>query len=157
LNRRWLLVAAATVVVFAGAAALVLTLRDRDGSAAAVDRCTERMLARVDISRFPGGSRALAARYARRAYCEPFAARGWVHQDGTFALAAYTRSSRSSCARAEPAVTIPCSELEEDPVILDCALLRLVRRSEVRPYVASLRRKAAVRCDDGTPLGRLGA
>jgi len=147
--------------VFAGAAALVLTLRRGDGSAAAVDRCTERMLARVDISRFPGRSRALAARYARRAYCEPFAARGWVHQDGTFALAAYTRSGSSSCVRAsapgEPVVTTSCSELEEDPVILDCALLRFVRRTEVRPYVASLRRKATVRCDDGTPLGRLGA
>jgi hypothetical protein len=39
--------------------------------------------------------------------------------------------------------------------VLDCGLLHLVRRSEVRAFVASLEQPA--RCDDGTPLDEIGA
>jgi hypothetical protein len=54
--------------------------------------------------------------------------------------------------------TVPCEELEGDgPLLLDCAILHLVRRGEVREYVEKLERSREVSCDDGTPLARLGA
>ena len=54
--------------------------------------------------------------------------------------------------------TSACSELpDEASVVLDCAVLHVVRREEVQQYVRELERDREVSCDDGTPLERLGA
>jgi hypothetical protein len=101
-------------------------------------------------------------RYVKRTYCEPFDKRGWVHTNGTLSIDAYryTKSS-GTCAAAspgQPTQTVPCEALEaRGPLFLDCAILHLVPRMEVRPYVARLQRNREVRCDDDTPISDLGA
>jgi hypothetical protein len=70
-------------------------------------------------------------------------------------------SGSEECVQAESdgeTETLPCEELEaEGPLELDCAILHLVPRDEVREHLAELERSREVRCDDGTPLDRLGA
>ena len=126
-----------------------------------VERCTERLLRRV---RPEDAERAEARRYVRVTYCARFAERGWVYDDGTLSIAAHRwleESGSEECASAapgEPVETVPCEELEPaaGPRRIDCALLHHVRRSEVRSYLAQLRRERDVECDDGTPLAELG-
>ena len=40
--------------------------------------------------------------------------------------------------------------------IIECALLRVIRRSEVIDYIEQLRKQRPVECDDGTAIGELG-
>ena len=126
-------------------------------SSSRVEKCVERFADRAE-----GGATQEVERYVRTAYCEPFEKRGWVHDDGTLTINAYVDNTTVSCASAgqgEPSSTVPCERLEDqdDPPVLDCGLLHLVRRSEVREYFASQRRKRGLRCDDGTPVTDLGA
>jgi hypothetical protein len=125
-----------------------------DVSSGRVDRCVARFVERVEeLGRAWTGEISVEA-YARRAYCVPLERRGWVHDDGTLSIRVVTASGSSVCvsqAAGEPARTVPC----EAERTLDCGLLHLVRRSEVQAYVATLPERAE--CDDGTPLGRLGA
>ena len=141
------------------AAALLLAAGCGSGSAepaSRVERCTERFLGRVAES-----ERQETRRYVETAYCAPFERRGWIYDDGTLKLEAHADSGSQECATAEPgegARTVPCEALEqESPDVLDCGLLHLVRRSEVKEYVEELQRTREVRCDDGTPLNELGA
>jgi hypothetical protein len=124
--------------------------------ASRVERCTERFLARLE----EGSEREAARGYVEETYCGRFEQRGWIYDDGALSIDAYTKSGTESCAQEEPggaARTVPCDELEGDwPEVLDCALLRLVRRAEVREYVEELQRSREVRCDDGTSLAELG-
>ena len=39
---------------------------------------------------------------------------------------------------------------------LDCALLHVVRRSEVKDYIKRMRSHGVVECDDGSALDELG-
>jgi len=140
------------------AAALVLAAGCGSSSAepaSRVERCTERFLSRTEPET------AEIRRYVEKAYCAPFDQRGWVHDDGALRLAAYTQSGAEECQQAQPGgagQTVPCAEIEGSALeVLDCALLHLVRRSEVREYVEGLQRTRDVRCDDGTPLDDLGA
>lgn len=133
---------------------------DEASSAAAlrVEKCVERFLARAtsdetDVHR----------RYIEDTYCSPFEREGWVYEDGTLSIAAYlfvARGYSEECATSEGGEgdTVPCAALPADePVVLDCGLLHLVRREEVQQYVQELERHREVSCDDGTPLERLGA
>ncbi|MGH7717568.1 MAG: hypothetical protein ACREON_01820 [Gemmatimonadaceae bacterium] len=53
--------------------------------------------------------------------------------------------------------TVPCEELEGDGLLeLDCAILHLVPRNEVRAYLGELEGSREVSCD-GTALDQLGA
>jgi len=126
-----------------------------------VERCTERFMRLASAKDSSGQVR----RYARRTYCEPFDKRGWIHRNGTLSIDAYryvtSTGMASTCevvAPGQPSQTVPCEELEAGgPLILDCAILHLVPRTEVRTYVAKLQRNREVRCDDDTPLPELGA
>jgi hypothetical protein len=128
-------------------------------AAARVERCVERFLE----SAAPDESEeADVRRYIESTYCSRFERGGWVYEDGTLSIAAYRAVAEGyECATAEAgeeAVTIPCEELEggDGPLVLDCAILHLVPRDEVREYVGELERSREVSCDDGTPLDRLG-
>jgi hypothetical protein len=123
-----------------------------------VERCTERFMRRASAK----DSTDEVRRYATRTYCKPFDKRGWVHEDGTLSIDSYRYvQSSGTCATAapgQPAQTVPCEELDPGgPLILDCAILHLVPRTEVRTYVAKLGRNREVQCDDDTPLSELGA
>jgi hypothetical protein len=155
---RTVLCAAVAVAIVAGCGS-----SESDGERAAappgVQRCVERLVERAE----PDQRTEEARRYAEKAYCRPFHDKGWVHDDGTLAIAAHHALTEggSSCATAEagkPAETVPCDRLHdlEDVLVLDCALLHLVRREDVRRYVEKLKRTRRVACDDGTPLDQLG-
>jgi len=122
-----------------------------------VRSCSDRFLERASAHGSPDQVR----RYAENAYCKPFARRGWVYENGTLSLDAYKYvQSGRICAEGgsgEPARTVPCEEVDPGgPLILDCAILHLVPRAEVKTYVAKLQRQGEVRCDDVTPLSELG-
>jgi hypothetical protein len=137
-----------------------------DGSSEAtsrVERCVGRFLERAASD---GLAEADARRYIESTYCSRFEREGWIHDDGTLSIAAHVAfvesGSSEQCGTAEvgeEAMTVPCEELEggDGPLLLDCAILHLVRRGEVREYVGELERSREVSCDDGTPLERLGA
>ncbi len=130
-------------------------------SASLVDKCTERLLARV-----PEAEKAEARHYIDVTYCSRFVERGWVYEDGALGIAAHKwaeEGGKEECELAtkpgEPARTVPCEEFgERGPYfIADCGLLPYVRRSQVREYIAQLRRRYGdVECEDGTPLAQLG-
>ena len=106
-----------------------------------------------------------ASWYIESTYCSRFEREGWISDDGTLSIAAhvvFADGGAEECVTAEAgeeAETVPCVKLEggNGPLVLDCALLHLVPRGEVREYVGVLERSREVSCDDGTPLDRLGA
>jgi hypothetical protein len=161
--QRWAfaLAGVALVVLVALAVAVVVARRGDDAAApgARVEACTERMLRRANND---DASRADARDYVETTYCAPFERRGWVYDDGALAIDAqlWLESSGSEvCATAGAggaATTIPCEELDRGPKVLDCAILHLVRRREVRTYLEEFGREREVRCDDGTALEALG-
>lgn len=105
-----------------------------------------------------------ARRYIRDTYCERFESHGWVYDDGALSIAAHrwleaSGSEEEECGTVREdgqSETVPCEELEppEEPKFIDCAILRDVRRSEVRDYLAQLR--PDVECDDGTSIEQVG-
>jgi hypothetical protein len=137
-----------------------------DPSAEAVprlERCVERFLERAESD---GLAEADVRLYIESTYCSRFEREGWIYDDGTLSIAAYLyfeEGGAEECVTAEAGEeteTVPCEELEgggDGPLSLDCAILHVVRRDEVREYVAELERSREVNCDDGTPLDRLGA
>jgi len=124
-----------------------------------VERCVDRLLARAELGDASEAERQATRRYTRVTYCAPFAREGWIHGDGALSIDAYLHVRRGmTCAESpslESSTTVPCED-REDPV-LDCALLHHVRRSEVVTYFAKHPAYREKRCDDGTPLGDLGA
>jgi hypothetical protein len=121
-----------------------------------VERCTERILDRI-------GGGVEVRRYTERAYCGPFARKGWVYADGTLSINAHIYLLNGNACEEMTGTsgglmtTIPCDPRAAllDP--LECALLHYVRRNEVRVYLRKLERSQSVACDDGTPLDKLGA
>jgi hypothetical protein len=130
---------------------------ESEGSAdSRIEKCTQRFLTRTE------SETAEVRRYVETTYCAAFDRRGWIHDDGTLSIAAYTDSGSEACGRAElggTPKTVPCDEVEgaQSPEVLDCALLDLVRKDEVTEYLEDLQRTREVRCDDETPLDDLGA
>lgn len=122
--------------------------------ASRVERCTERFLDRI-------GGGAEIRRYTERTYCGPFARKGWVYADGSLSINAQAYVLNGNACSSETSTpggrttTIPCDPRPLEP--LECALLHYVRRAEVRAYIQKLKRSQSVRCDDGTPLDKLGA
>jgi hypothetical protein len=148
--------------VLVGLATLTACSSSKHASAQRIAKCTERMVSRIDFARNPTLTKSAARQYVRRTYCEPFAQRGWVYPDGTFKLAAYTRSTSSSCSMGEagqPSHRVPCKSLENQgsTAILDCGFLRFVRKSDAQRYIASLTHPSIVKCDNGMRLADVGA
>ena len=120
---------------------------------ARIDRCTQRFLDRIK-----GYNRAQLRSYVETAYCGPFARKGLVYADGTLSIKAHlyllNGYSCSTSTPGGPTTTIPCEPML-DP--LECAMLHYVRREEAQAYIRKLKRTQSVKCDDGTPLDKLGA
>ena len=131
---------------------------EAEPGAARVDRCTERFLDGIESDGLPEDERDVTRRYVERTYCSRFEKEGWVHEDGSLSIDAYTgMMGEAECAESragEEAVTVPCDEFEDN--VLDCAILHHVRKEEVRAYVEGLGRPGRVECDDGTPVHELG-
>ena len=153
------------IVALAALAAGACDAGGNAASASRVDRCTERMLQRVQFEDFPEASRAQIEQYVEQTYCTEFESQGWLYDDGTVSIRAHLAladEGAEECGVAEPGGaerTVPCEELDvaEAPLILDCAVLHHVPRREVEDYLRKLQRSGEVRCDDGTPLAELGA
>ena len=122
------------------------------------------MMSRAKVDDLTAKQRAGARRYVERTYCGRFERRGWVHDDGTLSIDAHVwlvEGGSEECATAaEPggrSRPVPCEDEGPGPETIECALLHHVPRTEVEEYVAELRRDREVTCDDGTPLGAIGA
>jgi hypothetical protein len=124
-----------------------------------VERCVDRLLQHArpqDLA-----DKEIARRYVRGTYCARFEEEGWVYEDGALRIAAQTWLEHGgTCATGgagEPAKTVPCEPERRGGVrIVECALLRVIRRSEVSDYIKQLRTKGPVECDDGTAISELG-
>jgi hypothetical protein len=125
-----------------------------------VEKCVERFVARATSD---ASTETDVRRYIEGTYCSPFEREGWVYEDGTLSIAAYLSlagGGSEACASGEAGATetASCGELPADAsVVLDCAVLHVVRREDVQRYVRELERHHEVSCDDGTPLEHLGA
>jgi hypothetical protein len=124
-----------------------------------VERCVDRLMQHARTEDLP--NKELARRYVRRTYCGRFEREGWVYEDGALSIGAQTwleHAGRCASATAgEPAKTVPYQPDRRGGVrIIECALLRVIRRSEVRDYIEQLRTKGPVECDDGTAISELG-
>jgi hypothetical protein len=103
-------------------------------------------------------------RYVAVTYCQPFVRKGWVYDDGSLSIKAQlwlVHGTRESCVTSTPggsSKTVPCATLAtgNEPRAIDCAILRFVRRAEVRTYLTRLGRRGSVQCEDGTALADLG-
>lgn len=124
-----------------------------------IDHCVDRLL--QGAAARAGAGKEAARRYARETYCARFEQEGWIYKDGALSIAAQTwLENGGKCATAsegQPARTVSCAAERSGGVLtFDCALLRIVRRSEVRDYVDRLEKPGPVKCDDGTALDELG-
>jgi hypothetical protein len=128
-----------------------------------VERCVDRLMQHATIE---ADEKKAARRYVRITYCARFEKEGWVYEDGALGLAAQTWLDNSgTCASSDsepgrsagPTRTVPCKPEQRGGVrVVECALLRIVRRGEVGDYIDQLRRNGPVECDDGTPISELG-
>jgi len=127
-------------------------------TASRTERCTQRFLDRTK-----GDRGALVRSYIERTYCGPFARKGWVYADGTLSIKAHlwlVNGYACSAGGSTPGggtTTLPCDPRAAALDPLECGILHNVRRDEVRAYIRKLKRSQSVRCDDGTPLYKLGA
>jgi hypothetical protein len=124
-----------------------------------VERCVDRLLQHSTTQNLP--DKGIARRYVRRTYCARFEGEGWVYEDGALSIAAQSWLVHAgTCATGsagEPGKTVPCVPEQRGGVrIIECALLRVIRRSEVRDYIEQLRTKGPVECEDGTAISELG-
>jgi hypothetical protein len=124
-----------------------------------IERCVDRLLQAATTR---DASKEEARRYARNTYCARFEKESWIYEDGTLSIAAQRwldEGARCATVReGEPTRTVSCEEERRaaGDRTLDCGLLRLVRRSEVKDYIERMRSNGAVECDDGSALDELG-
>ena len=123
-----------------------------------VERCVDQLIAGTNVA---SAGRELVRRYARDTYCNRFEQKGWIYPDGALKLAAQLwLQNGGTCAEGvagQPAKVVPCKlERNSGVLTLDCGLLRVVRRSEVRNYLRRLQASGPVVCDSGIPLTKLG-
>jgi hypothetical protein len=127
-------------------------------SSSRVDRCVDKLMARADKLHPGEGHESQVRDYARRTYCAPFAARGFVYADGTLSIGAQQWLVHAgTCATSEAggtSRTVPCEQMFAQETTIDCGMLHYVRKAEVQKY---LRKVGPKSCDDGTPLDELGA
>ena len=124
-----------------------------------VERCVDRLMEHA-----PGvdaGTSDQARRYVRDTYCVRFDEDGWVYADGALSIEVQKwLDAGATCAAGDAGgsvTTVPCTTTEAAGTqVLDCALLHIVRRSEVRDYIDRLKMSSPVECDDGTALDDLG-
>jgi hypothetical protein len=121
-----------------------------------IERCVDRLIAGHNA---PSTDKGLIRRYARDTYCGRFEEKDWIYEDGALKIAAQRwLQNGGSCAEGvagQPAKVVPC-KLERDSsgvLTIDCGLLRIVRRSEVRMYLRGLQ---PVACEQDIPLAKLG-
>jgi len=152
--REWKLLGVVMPLAVAAIIAAVVVPTQSGQASGRVGRCTERLMRVAEVGDYP---RAALERYVERSYCSPFDERGWVYPDGKFKLAAYTQSGTCSrqSASGGPSRRVRCDQIEHG--VLDCGLLRFVRRREAQRYIERLRRRESVECDDKTPLEKVGA
>jgi hypothetical protein len=135
------------------------TVRRSPAAMSRIERCVDRLLQAATTT---DASNEAVRRYARNTYCARFEEEAWIYEDGALSIAAQRWLDESArCAMAqegEPTRTVSCEEERRaaGDRTLDCALLRMVRRSEVRDYIERIRRNGAVECDDGSAFDQLG-
>ena len=135
---------------------------DEQGASAEspVEKCVTRVLERSPGSDSAESDSADVERYATFT-CEQFDKLGLVHEDGTLKIGVVdTGSSKSEgsapmCAAPTPGE--PTRSCPDTPAILDCGLLDLVRRAEVKAYIEERQRQGPVQCDDGRSVDELGS
>ena len=163
LSRRAVGALGVRAAVFVAVTAVALGGCRSKGTASRVDRCTDRFMRAVkpEPSR---AKRALIRHYVVVTYCGRFAREGWVYDDGALSIDAQrwlVQAGSEVCVTQTPgeqSTTVPCEHIRapENTRTIDCAMLRFVRRSEVRTYITELERRGRVQCDEGTPLAALG-
>jgi hypothetical protein len=124
-----------------------------------VEGCVDRL--REQAPGVDSDTDAQARRYARDTYCARFDENGWVYADGALSIEAQEwLDAGAACAASDAddsGTTVPCTTTQAAGTqVLDCALLHIVRRSEVRDYIDRLKMSSPVACDDGTALDDLG-
>jgi hypothetical protein len=145
------------VAVFTAVAVLALTGCGSKAAASRAEACTNRFMDVVNQND-PRVTKAQLRHYVEVTYCNRFAREGWIYEDGALSIDAQrwlvdgARCSTSTTGGSTR--TIPCEVVENG--VMDCAMLRFVRRREVQAYIAELQRHESVTCDDGTPLTALG-
>jgi hypothetical protein len=127
-------------------------------AASRIKRCVDRLLQNATQNVADKGA---ARRYVRNTYCARFEEKGWIYDDGALRiLAQFWLDKGGRCesgAEGEATKTVPCEgSLNGGVRTLDCALVHVVRKSEVRMYIDRLRTSGPVECDDGTALDDLG-
>jgi hypothetical protein len=134
----------------------------RDEAPAAVsriERCVDRLLQAATTRE---ASKEEARRYIRNTYCARFERKGWIYEDGALSIAAQIwLDEGATCAisgEGQPTRTVRCEEERRraGDWTLDCGLLHVVRRSEVKDYIQRMRSNGVVECDDGSALDELG-
>jgi hypothetical protein len=124
-----------------------------------IERCVDRLLQAATTRE---ANKEVTRRYVRNTYCARFEKDGWIYEDGALSIGAQRwLDEGATCAKSgEGALTktVSCQEerLAAGDRTIDCALLRVVRRSEVRNYIKRIRSSGAVECDDGSALDELG-
>jgi hypothetical protein len=124
-----------------------------------IERCVDRLLQAATTR---DASKEEARHYLRNTYCARFEREGWIYEDGALSIATQRwLEEGATCAiggEGEPTRTVPCEEERRraGDRTLDCALLHVVRRSEVKDYIERMRSTGAVECDDGSALDELG-
>ena len=133
------------------------TASPSQAAASRIKRCVDRLLQHATTQNVA------ARRYVQNTYCARFEEKGWVYEDGALSIAAQTWLENGYACTAEAGGdgaltgTVPCEPDRSGGVrILECALLHVVRKTEVSDYIDRLRTNGPVKCDDGTPLDELG-
>jgi hypothetical protein len=134
------------------------TVKRSPAAMSRIERCVDRLL---EAATTRNASKEEARRYARNTYCARFEKEGWIYDDGALSIAAQRwLGEGASCATSgegEPTRTVSCEEERRTgDRTLDCALLRVVRRSEAMNYIERIRSNGALECDDGSALDELG-
>jgi hypothetical protein len=135
------------------------TMKRSSAAMSRTERCVDRLLQAATTR---DASKEEARRYVRNTYCARFEKDGWIYEDGALSIGAQRwldEGARCATAReGEPTRTVSCEEERRaaGDRTLDCGLLRVVRRSEVKDYIERMRDNGAVKCDDGTAFDELG-
>jgi hypothetical protein len=145
------------VAAFTAVTVLALTGCGSKASTGRAEACTNRFLDAVNQND-PQVTKAKLRRYVEVTYCNRFARKGWVYDDGALSIDAQrwlVHGARCATSTEGGSTrTIPCEVVEIGT--MECAMLRFVRRREVRAYIVEVQRHGSVSCDDGTPLSALG-